>query len=426
MANEKLKFTCDYMEGAHPLIMNELLSTNMMQTSGYGLDEFSASARDKIRKACEAPDAGVYFLVGGTQTNATVIDALLRSYQGVLCAETGHIAVHEAGAIEFGGHKVLPLPHTYGKISATQISSYMDTFLSDETHEHMVMPGMVYISQPTEYGTLYSLEELTALSEACRRYHLPLYVDGARLAYALAAPENTVSLKDLARLCDVFGGTKCGAFFGEAVVIPDPALIPHFFTIVKQHGALFAKGRILGIQFDVLFTDDLYLHIGESALNYADSIKNVLKENGYQFFLETPTNQIFIILEDEILHNLEESAEFSFWEKYDENHTVVRFATSWATKKEEYIKKKGNTTGEFQWKIYEKYNGIKKLKAGFVNEMEAREYASFLENCNRMAGYNGSRFSIEYGCPVSEAQEEYDIWKAQFPKSLERTEIRHN
>lgn len=186
MANEKLKFTCDYMEGAHPLIMDALLSTNMMQTSGYGLDEFSASARDKIRKACDAPDAGVYFLVGGTQTNATVIDALLRSYHGVLCAETGHIAVHEAGAIEFGGHKVLPLPHTYGKISATQISSYMDTFLSDENHEHMVMPGMVYISQPTEYGTLYSLEELTALSEACRRYHLPLYVDGARLAYALA------------------------------------------------------------------------------------------------------------------------------------------------------------------------------------------------------------------------------------------------
>ena len=212
----------------------------------------------------------------------------------------------------------------------------MDTFLSDENHEHMVMPGMVYISQPTEYGTLYSLEELTALSEACRRYHLPLYVDGARLAYALAAPENTVSLKDLARLCDVFyiGGTKCGALFGEAVVIPDPALIPHFFTIVKQHGALFAKGRILGIQFDVLFTDDLYLHIGESALNYADSIKNVLKENGYQFFLETPTNQIFIILEDEILHDLEGSAEFSFWEKYDDTHTVIRIATSWATTKE--------------------------------------------------------------------------------------------
>ena len=307
MANEKLKFVCDYMEGAHPAIMNELLATNMMQTSGYGLDEFSESARDKIRKACGAPNAGVYLLVGGTQTNATVIDALLRSYQGVLCAETGHIAVHEAGAIEFGGHKVLPLPHTYGNIS-----------------------------QPTEYGTLYSLEELTALSETCRKYHLPLYADGARLAYALASPENDVTLKDLAKLCDVFyiGGTKCGALFGEAVVIPDPALIPHFFTIIKQHGALFAKGRILGIQFDTLFTDDLYLHIGESALDCAAAIKSALKENGYQFFLETPTNQIFIILEDEVLHRLEEQAEFSFWEKYDDSHTVIRIATSWATTKE--------------------------------------------------------------------------------------------
>ena len=310
MANEKLKFVCDYMEGAHPAIMNELLSTNMMQTSGYGLDEFSESARDKIRKACGAPNAGVYLLVGGTQTNATVIDTLLRSYQGVLCAETGHIAVHEAGAIEFGGHKVLPLPHTYGKITAAQVTSYMDTFLSDDNHEHMVMPGMVYISQPTEYGTLYSLEELTALSETCRKYHLPLYADGARLAYALASPENDVTLKDLAKLCDVFyiGGTKCGA--------------------------LFAKGRILGIQFDTLFTDDLYLHIGESALDCAAAIKSALKENGYQFFLETPTNQIFIILEDEVLHRLEEQAEFSFWEKYDDSHTVIRIATSWATTKE--------------------------------------------------------------------------------------------
>ena len=212
----------------------------------------------------------------------------------------------------------------------------MDTFLSDDNHEHMVMPGMVYISQPTEYGTLYSLEELTDLSEACRKYHLPLYVDGARLAYALASPENDVTLRDLARLCDVFyiGGTKCGAFFGEAVVIPDPALISHFFTIVKQHGALFAKGRILGIQFDTLFTDDLYLHIGESALTCAAAIKLALKENGYQFFLETPTNQIFIILENEVLHRLEEQAEFSFWEKYDDSHTVIRIATSWATTKE--------------------------------------------------------------------------------------------
>ena len=336
MANEKIKFTSDYMEGAHPSIMNELLSTNMMQTSGYGFDEFSESARDKIRKACESPNADVYFLVGGTQTNATVIDAILRSYQGVLCADTGHIANHEAGAIEFGGHKVLPLPHIYGKITADQITSHMDTFLSDGNHEHMVMPGMVYISQPTEYGTVYSLKELTDLSKTCHKYHLPLYVDGARLAYALAAPDNDVTLKDLAKLCDIFyiGGTKCGALCGEAVVIPDPALIPHFFTIIKQHGALFAKGRILGIQFDVLFTDDLYLHIGKTALTHASAIKAALKENGYRSYLETPTNQIFVILENNLLRRLEEYAEFSFWEKFDDCHTVIRIATSWATTKD--------------------------------------------------------------------------------------------
>ncbi len=337
MENEKLKFICDYMEGAHPAILDQLLATNMVQNDGYGVDEFCESAREKIRKACGAPNAGVHFLVGGTQTNATVVDALLRTYQGALCAESGHIAVHEAGAIEFGGHKVLTLPHKAGKITAKQVSSYVDTFLADESFEHMVMPGMVYISQPTEYGTLYSLDELTALSETCHKYHLPLYVDGARLAYALAAPENDVTLKDLARLCDIFyiGGTKCGALFGEAVVIPDPKLIPHFFTIVKQHGALLAKGRLLGIQFDTLFTDDLYLHIGESALSHAGAIKAALKENGYRLSLENPTNQIFVILEDEVLQRLQEHAMFSFWEKYDDSHTMIRIATSWATTKEQ-------------------------------------------------------------------------------------------
>ena len=337
MANEKLKFVCDYMEGAHPAIMNELLSTNMMQTSGYGLDEFSESARDKIRKACGAPNAGVYLLVGGTQTNATVIDALLRSYQGVLCAETGHIAVDEAGAIEFGGHKVLPLPHTYGKITAAQVTSYMDTFLSDDNHEHMVMPGMVYISQPTEYGTLYSLEELTDLSEACRKYHLPLYVDGARLAYALASPENDVTLKDLAKLCDVFyiGGTKCGALFGEAVVIPDPALIPHFFTIIKQHGALLAKGRLLGLQFDTLFTDHLYEKIGLPAIQAADRIRQILSQNGYAICFDSPTNQVFCVIENAAMERLAKQVEFGFWEAYDDTHTIIRFATSWATRPED-------------------------------------------------------------------------------------------
>ena len=331
-----LYFENDYCEGAHPAILQKLTETNFEKVSGYSTDPYCASAKEKIRAACACPEADVSFISGGTQTNAIVIASLLHRWEGVLAAATGHVAGHEAGAIEFTGHKVIGLPQKNGKLDAADVEDFCKTFYADANHDHMVMPGMVYISQPTEYGTLYSLEELTALSEACRRYHLPLYVDGARLAYALAAPENTVSLKDLARLCDVFyiGGTKCGALFGEAVVIPDPALIPHFFTIVKQHGALFAKGRILGIQFDVLFTDDLYLHIGKSALNYADSIKNVLKENGYQFFLETPTNQIFIILEDEILHDLERSAEFSFWEKYDDTHTVIRIATSWATTKE--------------------------------------------------------------------------------------------
>ena len=337
MANEKLKFTCDYMEGAHPLIMDALLSTNMMQTSGYGLDEFSASARDKIRKACDAPDAGVYFLVGGTQTNATVIDALLRSYQGVLCAETGHIAVHEAGAIEFGGHKVLPLPHTYGKISATQISSYMDTFLSDENHEHMVMPGMVYISQPTELGTLYSKEELEAIAQVCRKHDVKLFVDGARLAYALACPENDVTLADLAQLCDAFyiGGTKCGAMFGEAVVIPNPRLLPHMTTIIKQHGALLAKGRLLGIQFDELFKDHLYNTIGHDAITYANQIRQACKRAGLPLYFENPTNQIFCLVTKEQMEKLSEKVVYSFWEKYDEELTVIRFATSWSTRKED-------------------------------------------------------------------------------------------
>ena len=331
-----LSFQNDYQEGAHEKILKRLMETNLEPQSGYGSDSYTESAKEKIRKVCECPQADVWFLTGGTQTNQNVIDAMLQPYEGVVAASTGHVSVHEAGAIEFTGHKVLTIPQHEGKIYAEELESYLRGFWEDTDHEHMVFPGMVYISQPTEYGTLYSLEELTALSETCRKYHLPLYADGARLAYALASPENDVTLKDLAKLCDVFyiGGTKCGALFGEAVVIPDPALIPHFFTIIKQHGALFAKGRILGIQFDTLFTDDLYLHIGESALDCAAAIKSALKENGYQFFLETPTNQIFIILEDEVLHRLEEQAEFSFWEKYDDSHTVIRIATSWATTKE--------------------------------------------------------------------------------------------
>lgn len=334
---QRISFSCDYMEGAHPTILQRLIETNFAQMPGYGADDYCESAREKIRAACSAPNAEVHFLVGGTQTNATVIDALLRSYQGVVAADTGHISVHEAGAIEFGGHKVLTLPHRNGKISAEQIASLLCVYEKDVNHDHTVMPGMVYLSQPTEYGTLYSREELSAISALCREKHLPLYVDGARLAYALACPENDVTLKDMAELCDIFyiGGTKCGALLGEAVVIPQPGLIPHFFTIIKQHGALLAKGRLLGLQFDTLFTDGLYQHIGEAALRAAEDIRTALRANGYQLCFASPTNQTFCLVDREQMEKLREYVDFSQWEVYDEMHTIIRFATSWATKDED-------------------------------------------------------------------------------------------
>lgn len=333
----RLNFASDYMEGAHPAIMQRLLETNLMKTAGYGADEFSEAAREKIRAACEAPEAEVFFLVGGTQTNAVVIDAVLRSYQGVIAAESGHISVHEAGAVELGGHKVLTLPQQDGKLSAAAILGCVREFEQDANRAHMVMPGMVYLSQPTEYGTLYTREELEAISQVCRAHHMPLYVDGARLAYALACPANDVTLADLARLCDAFyiGGTKCGALFGEAVVFPKPGLVPHFFTIVKQHGALLAKGRIAGIQFDTLFTDGLYGQIGRSALRAADRIRAVLRERGYELAFQAPTNQIFVTLDETRLAALSEKVEMGFWEKTGENRTVMRIATSWATTDED-------------------------------------------------------------------------------------------
>lgn len=333
---EKIMLASDYQEGAHPAIMKRLVETNLLSNAGYGTDELSESARNRIRTACACPNASVYFLVGGTQTNATVIDALLAPYQGILAAESGHISVHEAGAIEFGGHKVLALPHHYGKISARQLEEACENWLSDGNRDHMVMPGMVYISQPTEYGTLYSRAELTAISEICRKFNLKLYVDGARLAYALSCPANDVTLPDLARLCSAFyiGGTKCGALFGEAVVLPDPGLIPHFFTIIKQHGALLAKGFVAGLQFDTLFTDDLYFHIGDSAIRAADKLREALTEHGYPLAFDSPTNQIFLTVTKEQQDHLDSFAVSSFWEKPDEDHTIIRFATSWATTEE--------------------------------------------------------------------------------------------
>ena len=332
-----LSFSCDYMEGAHPKILKRLMETNLVKTPGYGLDEYSESAKEKIRDACKAPDAEVFFLVGGTQTNVTMIDAILKSYEGVIAADTGHVSVHEAGAIEFGGHKVLTLPHHNGKINVRQIETLLDDYQNDANRDHMVMPGMVYLSHPTEYGTLYSLAELREISALCRSRKIPLYLDGARLAYALACPQNEITLADIAELCDAFyiGGTKCGALFGEAVVIPKAGWLPHLFTIIKQHGALLAKGRMLGIQFDELFTDYLYGKVGVPAIQAADRIRQILIQNGYTLCFDSPTNQVFCIIENTEMEQLAEKVEFGFWEKYDDSHTIIRFATSWATKMED-------------------------------------------------------------------------------------------
>ena len=335
--SERLYFASDYMEGAHPAIMARLMETNLKKSVGYGLDEYSESARQNVRAACGCPGAGVTFLVGGTQTNATVIDALLRPWQGVISARTGHIATHEAGAIEFGGHKVMELDAVDGKISVASVKACVDAWRRDDNREHTVMPGMVYISQPTEYGTLYSLAELEALSGVCRGAGIPLYVDGARLAYALAAPANDVTLPDLARLCDAFyiGGTKCGALLGEAVVFPNPDIAPHFFTLVKQHGALLAKGRVAGIQFETLFTDDLYSAIGKNAIDAADRIRAALDEKGYTQPARNATNQIFIAFEKAQAEALSQKVEMGFWENLDDDHVVMRVATSWATRPED-------------------------------------------------------------------------------------------
>lgn len=334
---KKLSLASDYLEGAHSKILEKLCETNLLQTSGYGTDEYCESAREKIRKACDAPNAAVHFLVGGTQTNATVIDSILRTYQGVIAADTGHINGHEAGAIELGGHKVLTIPHVDGKISAESVENLLKKYYGDENRDHVVMPGMVYISQPTEYGTIYSLKELTDLNKVCREYKIPLYVDGARLAYALGCKENDVTLADMARLCDAFyiGGTKCGALFGEAVVIPNPELIPHFFTIIKQHGALLAKGRILGIMFDTLFTDDLYMQIGKTAMAAADRLRDIMVKKGYSLAINSPTNQVFVVLDKAALDKLAAVVDYSFWEALDDGTTVIRLATSWATTMEQ-------------------------------------------------------------------------------------------
>ena len=332
-----ISFENDYAEGAHPAVLQHLIDTNLIQQPGYGNDCWCDSAKEKIRAACAAPEADILFIVGGTQTNAVVIGTMLAPYEGVIAAETGHINVHEAGAIEYTGHKVLPIPQHEGKIHADELENYIARFYADGSHEHMVFPGMVYISHPTEYGTLYTREELTAISNVCRSHDIPLFLDGARLGYGLMSPDTDVDLPFLAQVCDVFyiGGTKVGALCGEAVVFPRNNAPKHFITMVKQRGAMVAKGRLLGVQFDALFTDDLYRTISAHAIDLAMKLKEGFKSKGYPLLLDSPTNQQFVILNKEQFARLGQDFKFCVWEPVDEGHTAVRFATSWATREED-------------------------------------------------------------------------------------------
>lgn len=332
-----ISFESDYTTGTHPKILQRLTETNREVMPGYGNDVYCDAARRKIREACGCPEADVFFLTGGTQTNSVVISSMLREYEGVIAAKTGHVSLHEAGAVEITGHKVLEIDQVDGKLEASSVKRFIEQFYQDENHEHMVFPGMVYLSYPTEYGTLYTKKELTEIAEVCRQYEIPLFLDGARLGYGLMSKGADLSLKDIARLCDVFyiGGTKVGALCGEAVVFAKNYSPKHFVNHMKRHGALMAKGRVLGIQFDTLFTDGLYFEISSHAIEMAEKMKDIFKKKGYQFYLESPTNQQFFIVDNERLEKLKEKVRFGFWEKYDETHTVVRFATSWSTTEED-------------------------------------------------------------------------------------------
>lgn len=330
------QFQCDYNEGAHPRIMERLMETNFEQTVGYGEDHYCEAARAAVRKAVGREDVDVHFLVGGTQANATVISSILRPYQGVLCATTGHINVHETGAIEHGGHKVLALEAADGLLSAALIREAVEAHYAEDGPEHTVQPGMVYISFSSEVGTVYSLSQLREISAVCREYGLPLFIDGARMGYGLASEGCDVSLSDIAALADVFylGGTKQGALFGEAVVIVNDALKKDFRYCIKQNGGMLAKGRLLGIQFLTLFEDGLYFQLSEHAVSQAMRIRDAFESKGFGFLVQSPSNQQFPILDNANMERLSSDFLFSFWQKVDDTHTAVRFCTSWATRPE--------------------------------------------------------------------------------------------
>lgn len=329
-------FNNDYCEGCHEKVLEKLIATNMVQTTGYGEDEFCRSAAAKIRAKCGREDVAVHFLVGGTQTNMTVIAAALRPHQGALGPDSAHINVHETGAVEATGHKVLWVPHQNGKITAQQVMDTVKAHRASDSFEHTVQPKLVYISNPTEYGTLYSLSELEALSATCHELGLYLFLDGARLGYGLQAKANDVTMADIARLCDVFyiGGTKVGALFGEAVVIANPAINEDFRYLIKQHGGMLAKGRLLGVQFDALFEDDLYFKIAAYADRLADKLCDAMKALNIPFLIESPTNQLFPILPDAVLEELGKKYVWCEMERVDDSHRCVRFCTSWGTKEE--------------------------------------------------------------------------------------------
>lgn len=332
-----VSFQCDYAQGAHPEILKKLAETNMEPLTGYGTDHYTESARDKIRKACGCPDAYVEFISGGTQTNLTVISTMLRDWEGVIAAETGHINVHESGAIEFMGFKILEMPQHDGKIDAGELRTYLKNFYANLTRDHMVFPGLVYVTHPTEFGTLYTKAELTEIADICHEYEIPLYLDGARLGYGLMSRSSDMTLQDIARITDAFyiGGTKVGALCGEAAVFTGLRKPEHMVTSLKKRGALLAKGRLMGIQFDVLFTDDLYFKIARNAIDKAERLKEIIHEKGWEIYQESPTNQQFVLLKDDEMAALGEIVLFEIWDRYDDERTIVRLATSWATTDED-------------------------------------------------------------------------------------------
>lgn len=332
-----LSFESDYIIGAHEKVLDALIKTNSEVLSGYGNDIHTKNAQELIKKACNSPLSEVFFLTGGTQANAVVISTMLQNFEGVISAKTGHIALHEVGAIEFTGHKVIELDGEKGKLPVKNLISYLETFCGDENNEMMIRPGMVYISHPTEYGTLYSKDELTELRKACDKYKMKLFLDGARLGYGLMSRQSDLTLPDIASLCDVFyiGGTKVGALCGEAVVFKNGATPPYFRSQTKQHGAMLAKGRLTGVQFEALFEDGLYFEISKNAIDRAEELKELFLSRGYEFYLDSPTNQQFIILTNEQMATIGEKCRFGFWERIDDNRCVVRFATSFATTKDE-------------------------------------------------------------------------------------------